>query len=234
MLRSRKEVPETIATPSPVPVHTTPSSIQSFFDTAVERFLKEQQQASSNLPAAAREHADPKLSGAKDVDMKSLGLGHSHRSEYDPDDWNVDVPARAAVASADSSGAGTVSATRIRVSAISDLKGFSGKDHDEDRARSWFSKVKYPFVRDQAPDSEKCLVFGDVLTGPARNWYRQLSRSTRSDWKGLAKRFQIQYCGRGVSVARQYYHARKRSDESPEYLYRLNVVGLWTQLSIKD
>ncbi|POM71576.1 LOW QUALITY PROTEIN: Hypothetical protein PHPALM_11843 [Phytophthora palmivora] len=30
----------------------------------------------------------------------------------------------------------------------------------------------------------------------------------------------------GVPVARQYYHARKRSDESPlEYLYRLNGLG---------
>ncbi|GMF22422.1 unnamed protein product [Phytophthora fragariaefolia] len=196
---------------------------------------QEKQQASSNLPAAAREPADPKLSGSQDVDMKSVGSAHSHLSEYDLDDLNVDVPARAAVAATDSSGAGTVSATRIRVSAISDLKEFSRKDRDEDRARSWFSKVKSAFVRDQAPDSEKCIVFGDLLTGPARNWYRQLSRSTRSDWKGLAKSFQIPYCGRGVSVARQYYHARKRSDESPlEYLYRLNVAGLRAQLSIKD
>ncbi|GMF46594.1 unnamed protein product [Phytophthora fragariaefolia] len=93
---------------------------------------------------------------------------------------------------------GTVSATRIRVSMISDLKKFSGKGHDEDGARSWFSKVKFAFVRDQAPDSEKCFVFGDLLARPARNWYWQLSRSTRCDWKGLAKSFQIQYCGRGA------------------------------------
>ncbi|OWY90331.1 hypothetical protein PHMEG_00041585 [Phytophthora megakarya] len=59
----------------------------------------------------------------------------------------------------------------------------------------------------------------------ARNWYRQLSRST----------FQTQYCGRGVSVARQYYHAKKRSDESPlEYLHRLNVAGLRAKLQVKD
>ncbi|GMF54677.1 unnamed protein product [Phytophthora fragariaefolia] len=84
------------------------------------------------------------------------------------------------------------------VSAISDLKEFSGKYPDEDRARSRFSKVKPAFVRDQAPNSEKCRVFGDLVTGPARNWYRQLSRSTRSDWKGLVKGLQIQYCGRGT------------------------------------
>jgi hypothetical protein len=75
--------------------------------------------------------------------------------------------------------------------------------------------VKSAFVRDQAPDSEKCIVFGHLLTGPARNWYRQLIRTTRSDWKGIFDGFMVQYCGRGVSVARQYYYAHKRADESP-------------------
>ncbi|POM79702.1 Hypothetical protein PHPALM_2561 [Phytophthora palmivora] len=118
---------------------------------------------------------------------------------------------------------------------MSELKEFAGKEGDELRARAWLRKVKSAFVRDQAPDEEKCLVFGDLLTGSARNWYRQLSRTTRSTWKDLLSSFQVQYCGRGVSVARQYYHARKRSDESPlGYLYRLNVAGLRGRLQIKD
>ncbi|GMF47170.1 unnamed protein product [Phytophthora fragariaefolia] len=118
---------------------------------------------------------------------------------------------------------------------MSELKEFAGKDGDEDRARSWLGKVNSAFIRDQAPDQEKCLVFGDLLPGPARNWYRQLSRTIRSTWKDLHQSVQVQYCGRGVSVARQYYHARKRSDESSlEYLHRLNVAGLRTRLQIKD
>jgi hypothetical protein len=166
--------------------------------------------------------------------MESVGSVH-HASEYDPDDLDVDAPRRAAVASAEVASGGTLSSTRIRVSAVSELKEFSGKDNDEDRARNWFSKVKSACTRDQAPDSEKCLVFGDLLSGPARNWYRQLSRTTRNEWKTVAKLFQTQYCGRGVSIARQYYHARKRLDESPlEYLHRLNVAGLRAQLAIKD
>ncbi|KAJ8546781.1 hypothetical protein ON010_g11455 [Phytophthora cinnamomi] len=129
----------------------------------------------------------------------------------------------------------TLPTPRIRVSAMSELKGFSGKDGDEDRARSWISKVKSAFVRDQAPDEEKCLVIGDLLTGPARNWYHQLSRTTRSSCKDLHQSFQIQYCGRGVSVARQYCHARQRSGESPlKYLHRLNVDGLRARLQVTD
>uniref|UniRef100_H3H647 Retrotransposon gag domain-containing protein n=1 Tax=Phytophthora ramorum TaxID=164328 RepID=H3H647_PHYRM len=235
MLQSRKERSETkprvIATSDPA--QAPPERMQSFFNAAMERFLKEQQ-AVSTTPVVDQ----TKPPGAQDVDMESVESNrrdHSHPSEYDPDDLGVDATPRAAVASAGTTGGGTLSATRIRVSAISELKEFSGKDNDEDRARSWFGKLKSAFVRDQAPDGEKCLVFGDLLTGPARNWYRQLSRTTRGNWKSLSKNFQTQYCGRGVSVARQYYHARKRSDESPlEYLHRLNVAGLRAQLSIKD
>ena len=60
------------------------------------------------------------------------------------------------------------------MSAIADLKEFSGRDKDEDRARSWVSKVKSVFLRDQDPGEEKCLVFGELLTetvrkGPSAN-----------------------------------------------------------------
>jgi len=124
---------------------------------------------------------------------------------------------------------------RVKISAISDLKEFTGKDNDEERARGWISKVKSAVTRDQATDEEKCLTFADLLTGPARNWYRQLSRSTRTKWSDLLRSFQTQYCGLGVSVAWQYYHARKRSEETPlEYLHRLNVAGMRARLKIKD
>ena len=45
----------------------------------------------------------------------------------------------------------------------------------------------------------------------------------------------MQFCGLGVAVALQYYHAKKRPDESPlDYLYRLNVIGLRAKIKIKD
>ncbi|POM61039.1 hypothetical protein PHPALM_30013 [Phytophthora palmivora] len=168
--------------------------------------------------------------------MESVGSPDQHPNlhEYDPDDLDLDHPRRAAVASASATTTGrSTSVPRIRVSAMSELQEFAGKEGDEDRARAWLNKVKSAFVRDQALDEVKCLVFGDLLTGLARNWYRQLSRTTRSTWKDLLSSFQVQYCGRGVSVARQHYHARKRSTPL-EYLYRLNVAGLRARLQIKD
>ena len=114
-----------------------------------------------------------------------------------------------------------------------ELKEFSGKDRDEYKARSWISKVKSAFLRDQAPEEEKCLVFGDLLAGPVRKWYDQLSRSTRHKWKRLLDCFMIQYGGQGVSAARQYYLARKRSDDAPlQYLHRLNVAAKHAKIAI--
>ncbi|POM70450.1 LOW QUALITY PROTEIN: Hypothetical protein PHPALM_13109 [Phytophthora palmivora] len=203
--------------------------IHTFFNPAMYRFLKEQQTATTQ--PMTQPQTDPR--GMRDVEVESVGPHSGYQGEFDPDDLSIDIP-KPALAYHQGTSVG-VAAPRIRVSVISELKEFSDKENDEARARSWLGKVKSAFVRDQALDSEKCLVFGDLLTGPAGNWYRQLSRSTRSNWKDLLGTFQTQYCGQGVSVARQYYHARKRSDESPlEYFHRLNVAGLRAKLQIKD
>ncbi|CAI5724998.1 unnamed protein product [Peronospora effusa] len=168
--------------------------------------------------------------------MESAGSRQSRPNNYDPDDLGLEDLRRPQVASA----AGTVpnggvATQRIRMSAIADLIEFTGRDKDEDRARIWVNKAKSTFLRDQAPDDEKCLVFGDLLTGPARNCYSQLSRSTRNSWKSLLETFMIQYCGYGMSIGRQYYHAKKRSDEKPlEYLYRLNVAAIRAKIPIRE
>ncbi|KAE8885050.1 hypothetical protein PF005_g10322 [Phytophthora fragariae] len=160
---------------------------------------------------------------------------HPELWEYDPDDLDIGATRRTAATAAAVAPTGSPAVQRVKISAISDLQEFAGKDRDEERAGEWISKVKSAFTRDQATDEEKCLTFADLLTGPARNWYRQLSRSTRTKWSDLLQNFQTQYCGLGVSVAWQYYHARKRSEETPlEYLHRLNVAGMRARLKIKD
>ncbi|POM71784.1 Hypothetical protein PHPALM_11597 [Phytophthora palmivora] len=131
----------------------------------MSRFLKEQQDAVNPARLALAED--------RDVDMESVGSPDQHPNlhEYDPDDLDHDPPRRATVASASATTTGrSKSAPRIRVSAMSELKEFAGKEGDEDQARAWLSKVKSAFVRDQASDEEKCLVFGELLTGSAQNY----------------------------------------------------------------
>ncbi|ETK90485.1 hypothetical protein F441_05879 [Phytophthora nicotianae CJ01A1] len=195
--------------------NANPDRLQSFFNSAIEPFLKEQRAAWGTPTVPLMRETEP-----QDVNRESVGSDHG---EYDPDDLDLPAYRQATVATAATATGLPAITPRIRVSAMSELKEFSGKDDDADRPRAWVGKVKSAFVRDQAPDAEKCLVLGSLFTGPARNWYRQLGPTTRGDWKELLREFQVQFCGLGVSVARQYYHARKLADETPlEYLHLLN------------
>ena len=106
----------------------------------------------------------------------------------------------------------------------------------KERARNWIRKVKSAFLRDQAPDAEKCLVFRDLLTVPERDWYNELSHSTRASWKALLEQFLAKYGKKnGISVGRLDYQARKRSNATPlEYLYHLNVAAIRAKIPIRD
>ncbi|KAE8991161.1 hypothetical protein PR001_g21307, partial [Phytophthora rubi] len=158
---------------------TSTNKMESYFQAAMSRFLREQQISMPNL--AARTLPNP---GTRDVEMESAGSDDLERLqwEYDPDDLDLPAAAPAAVATAAVGSSESTLIQRVRISAISDLKEFTGKDQNEDRARVWISKVKSSFMRDQASDEEKCLTLADLLSGPAKNWYRQLPRSTRNKW----------------------------------------------------
>ncbi|KAG3113406.1 hypothetical protein PI125_g7375 [Phytophthora idaei] len=169
--------------------------------------------------------------------MESVGCSTQTEGagEYDLDDLDHPTANRAAIAATTGGSGASPMIQRVRISAMSDLKEFAGRIQDEDWVPPWLSKVKSAFPRHQDSDEERCLTFTDPLPGPAKNCYRQLSRSTRNKWCDLLRSFQTQYCVLGVSVAWQYYHARKRSDESPlGYLYRLNIAALRARLKIKD
>ncbi|OWY90475.1 Eukaryotic/viral aspartic protease [Phytophthora megakarya] len=80
---------------------------------------------------------------------------------------------------------------------------------------------------------EVCALFGDLMAGPARQWYLQLKKSMRTSWTELTDQFRVQYCGKGVSMASRYYHASKHVDDL-EYLYRLNVAGMRAKIRYSD
>ncbi|OWZ09712.1 hypothetical protein PHMEG_00017542 [Phytophthora megakarya] len=187
----------------------------------MDRYLAEEREA-NKYPAPTR----PQHQGSQDVEMEAIQTpDHGSRWEYEPDDVDFSTSAQATVATAAVGSTGSTMIQRVRISAISDLKEFTGKDQDEDRSAKL--NLRSCEIKRQMTKN--------LLAGSAKNWCRQLSRSTRNKWSDLLRSFQIQYCGLGVSVARQYYHTRRRSDESPlDYLYRLNVAGLRAKLKIKD
>ncbi|GMF63900.1 unnamed protein product [Phytophthora fragariaefolia] len=175
-----------------------------------------------------------------DVDMKSVSSHSTSRSknrrdEEDPDDLFdlVDgTPGTAAAVSTATAGAGL---TRVRLSASSELKEFYGRDSSEEKALAWLNRLKSAARRDAMTGEEVCAPFSDLMNGPARQWYLQLSKKVRKTWPDLMEQFRIQYCGKGISMASRYYHAAKHADETPlEYLYRLNVAGLRANIPYMD
>ncbi|KAE8976223.1 hypothetical protein PR002_g25372 [Phytophthora rubi] len=208
MLRDRAKRAATLSTGSAKnavasPKTHTPEKLESFFQSAMERFLKEQQAPQACLK--------PSLTGKWSRWNHQLSPPRQENTILtililvNQLVQRLQRQRRRHLRLKHQTGA-----SRLRVSSMSELKEFSGKDGDEDRARSWVGKVKSAFIHDQASDEE-------------------------NTWKDLFQSFQVQYCGRGVSVARQYYHARKRSDESPlEDLHRLNVAGLRARVQVKD
>ncbi|POM80502.1 LOW QUALITY PROTEIN: Hypothetical protein PHPALM_1655, partial [Phytophthora palmivora] len=100
------------------------AKLESYFQAAINRFLKEQQGPSNPVILAPAED--------RDVDMESPDQ-HPNLHEYDPDDLDLDPPRRAAVASASATTTGrSTSVPRIRVSAMSELKEFAGNGRTDD------------------------------------------------------------------------------------------------------
>ncbi|POM72921.1 LOW QUALITY PROTEIN: Eukaryotic/viral aspartic protease, active site, partial [Phytophthora palmivora] len=222
--RSRTILPSDDQITAATTSDASPGTLQKYFEAAMSRFLAEQR--GPIIDQGAVKVPDP---GSQDVEMESV------RCEHSTSRWErYRLPRGCSSDGRDTTGsAGPTMIQRVRISAISDLKEFTGKDQDEDRARAWIGKVKSAFMRDQASDEEKCLTFADLLAGSAKNWYRQLSRCTRNKMVGSTS--SLPNPEPRIGVARQYYHARLRPEESPlNYLYRLNVAGLRAKLKIKD
>ncbi|OWY92825.1 Eukaryotic/viral aspartic protease, partial [Phytophthora megakarya] len=193
----------------------------------------------SPTPASRRTTTDSVPQESTDVAMESVSSrSSSHSKRYQdegPDDlFDLDagLTGTAAAVSTATAGAGVA---RVRLSAFSELKEFNGKDASEEKARAWFNRLKSASRRDEMSGDEVCALFGDRMAGPARQWYLQLKKSTRTSWTELTDQFRVQYCGKGVSMASRYHHASKHVDETPlEYMYRLNVTGMRAKIRYSD
>ncbi|KAE9165316.1 hypothetical protein PF002_g31386 [Phytophthora fragariae] len=134
--RSRKQKPTAIdRTANATRTEESTDKLESYF-----QFLMEQQQASTRRITPVE---TPNV-GSQDVEMESTGSHDPTSShwEYDPDDVDLSLSARAVVATAAAGPANSSMIQRVRISAISDHKEFTGRDQDEDRARSWIKLVQ--------------------------------------------------------------------------------------------
>ncbi|KAE8980213.1 hypothetical protein PR002_g24191 [Phytophthora rubi] len=187
------------------------------------------------IPAVARPHEAADVA-MESVSSRSATKSSTRRADEDPDDlFGLDIGAPRTTAAISTATAGGVGIARVRLSASSELKEFSGRDAGEEKARLWLNRLKSAARRDGMTGEEVCGQFSDLMSGPSRQWYLQLPKRVKKSWTELTEQFRVQYCGKGVSMASRYYHAAQRPDETPlDYLYRLNVAGLRANVPYAD
>ncbi|KAE9179587.1 hypothetical protein PF004_g25104 [Phytophthora fragariae] len=104
MLQSRnaeakRHVPQGDVSTTTRPDLHSPDRIQTLFNAAMGRFLREQQTAGQPQPVPN----PTKIPDAQDVDMESVGSYHGSQNEFDPDNLSIDTPRRVVLASAEAS-----------------------------------------------------------------------------------------------------------------------------------
>uniref|UniRef100_H3H639 RNA-directed DNA polymerase n=1 Tax=Phytophthora ramorum TaxID=164328 RepID=H3H639_PHYRM len=207
---------------------TLEDAIVRLMQSTMMRATSTPTQPSKSEPTVAPQQEDA------DVAMESASSHSSGRPkrsrpsrDEDPDDlFDLDDGAarEAATVSAATVGMASTGMTRVRLSAFSELKEFHGRDSSEEKARAWLNRMKSASRRDGMTGDEVCALFGDLMAGPARQWYLQLTRGVKTSWTDLTEQFRIQYCGKA-----------KHPDETPlEYLYRLNVAGMRAKIRYDD
>ena len=71
-----------------------------------------------------------------DTEMESAGSLDSRGNTFDPDGLDIEGLRRPQLATTEAITGENFAAQRICMSAIAELKEFTGRDHDDDRARS--------------------------------------------------------------------------------------------------
>uniref|UniRef100_A0AAV1T9B4 Uncharacterized protein n=1 Tax=Peronospora matthiolae TaxID=2874970 RepID=A0AAV1T9B4_9STRA len=130
-------------TTEPVNVMDDPDQMQIFFAKAMEKFMRVQQRRPPRSEPTSRPNPNHKVFGVgmPDTDMESADSHGSRGYTFDPDDLDIDGVRRPHLASTEAIMGEGFAAQRIRMSSIADLKEFSGRDQDDDCARSWLRKV---------------------------------------------------------------------------------------------
>jgi hypothetical protein len=192
--------------------------------------------ATKSTSQAGRQPTTPDVTMESVSSHSSAQSARHYDSDEDPDDlFDLEPHAAKQTATVATATTGAAAVARVRMAAFSELKEFHGRDSSEEKARAWLNRVKSAARCDGMTGEEVCSLFGDLMSGPARQWYPQLGRSTKTSWSELTDQFRVQYCGKGESMASKYFHTTRRPDESPlDYLYRLNVAAMRAKIHSGD
>ncbi|OWZ04052.1 hypothetical protein PHMEG_00024120 [Phytophthora megakarya] len=81
------------------------------------------------------------------------------------------------------------------------------------------------------PDKMKIRQFQSRMPTTIRDWYAQLPKSTRHNWKLLSTKFEKLYCRTTGPYAERYITMKMRSSETAlQFFYRLNVAAVKAEI----
>ncbi|GMF23701.1 unnamed protein product [Phytophthora fragariaefolia] len=101
------------------------------------------------------------------------------------------------------------------------IKAFSGLRNKSETSIQWLQIFVYEMKGARTPPNEWYMAFELSLRDGALDWYRQLPRKSKRQWKLLSDVFIKYYCSQSVK-ARYYSAKREGSEHVCDYLNRLN------------
>jgi hypothetical protein len=180
-----------------------------------------------------KEDADPPSSGPDDSDPGSGSSSgdDSSDSSNSSDSWSDDSdPDKSAPTTSKD---GTSVWTYRPFISYNAVEKFNENASLEDRVGWW---ERFVDIATQGGWSHKWRIrqLRGRMSAPLRDWYAQLSKSVRHDWKQLSHRFKRMYCRTTGSYAERYYIMKMRSGETAlKFFYRLNAAAAKADMNVQ-
>ncbi|OWY95464.1 hypothetical protein PHMEG_00034524 [Phytophthora megakarya] len=81
----------------------------------------------------------------------------------------------------------------------------------------------------------KICQFRSQMPTAIRDWFTQLPKSTRHDWKQMSRRFRKLYIGTTGSYSERYFTMKMTDHETPlQFFYRLNAAAVKAEVKFKS
>ncbi|OWZ04067.1 hypothetical protein PHMEG_00024097 [Phytophthora megakarya] len=110
------------------------------------------------------------------------------------------------------------------------VEKFNDTAPKEDRV-NWWERFTDMAAQGSWPDKMKIRQFRSRMPATIRDWYAQLPKSTRHNWKLLSTKFKKLYCRTTGSYAERYFTTKMRSSETAlQFFYRLNAAAVKAEI----
>ncbi|OWZ01530.1 LOW QUALITY PROTEIN: hypothetical protein PHMEG_00027058 [Phytophthora megakarya] len=114
------------------------------------------------------------------------------------------------------------------------LEKFDEKASRDNRVNWW---ERFSDMTSQGPwsDTMKIRHFRSRMPTAIRDWFTQLPKSTRHDWKQISRRYRKLYIGTTGSYSERYFTMKMTDHETPlQFFYRLNAAAVKAEVKFKS